>query len=230
MLDRSLRDCFSPPIPEIFESARLLDRAARAHIEGNSRSAVELIREADMQAIGDWLDPLWLRRSDAVNAIKVDGLPPIVPKVLRYQPRIAPAEMRKALVQRDGHHCRFCGMPLIRVEVRRALHKYYPDAVPWDPANVRDQHRGLQAMWFQYDHVQVHSRKGQTTLENLVAACSACNFGRDKYTLEEMRLSDPRANVRLPKWDGRRTWTGLETILPEPKRYVQDPDSLFKPA
>lgn len=229
MSDGNIRDCFSPPIPEIFESARLLDRAVRAHLEGNHRLAVDLIREADMQVIGDWLDPLWLRRSDAVKARKVDDLPPVLSREHRHQPRNAPAEMRRALVARDGHHCRFCGMPLVRAEVRKALNRLYSEAARWKSIDEKDQHRGLQVMWLQYDHVVVHSRGGQTAMENLVVACAACNFGRDKYTLEEMRLSDPRKNVRLPTWDGRRTWTGLEMILPESERCVQSPASPFKP-
>jgi hypothetical protein len=117
----------------------------------------------------------------------------------------------------------------VRAEVRKALHRLYPEAVRWKSTDEKGQHRGLQVMWLQYDHVVVHSRGGQTTMENLVVACAACNFGRDRYTLEEMRLSDPRHNVRLPTWDGRRTWTGLEMILPESQRYVQSQASAFKP-
>lgn len=230
MFDNGLRDCFSAPIPEIFEAARLLDRAVRAHLEGDHLVAVDLICKADMPVIGDWLDPLWLRRSDAVKARKVDGLPPILLRQSRYLPRNAPPEMRRALVARDGHHCRFCGIPLVRAEVRKALNRLYPEAARWRSMNEKDQHRGLQVMWLQYDHVVVHSRGGQTTMENLVVACAACNFGRDRYTLEEMRFSDPRNNMRLPTWDGRRTWTGLEMILPESERYVQSQASAFKPA
>jgi hypothetical protein len=85
MSDSNLRNCFSPPIPEIFESARLLDRAVRAHLEGNERDVIDLIRQADMPALGAWLDPLGLRRSDAVKARKVEGLPPVLPKEERHK-------------------------------------------------------------------------------------------------------------------------------------------------
>lgn len=120
MSDNNLRNCFSWPIPEIFESARLLDLAVRAHLEGNQHLTVNLIRQADMPVLGDWLDPLWLRRSDTVKARKVEGLPPGLPREERHQPRNAPTEMRRALVDRDGHHRRFCGMPLVRAEVQAA--------------------------------------------------------------------------------------------------------------
>lgn len=230
MSDDTLRDCFSPPISEIYDSARLLRSAVAAHLEGNRPIATELICEANMQVIGEWLDPLWLHQSDAVKPRKVADLPPVMPRANRHKPRHALAAMRKALIARDGHHCRFCGIPLVRAEVRKELNRLYPEAAQWNSRNEKEQHRGLQVMWLQYDHVVVHSRGGETTLENLVVACAACNFGRDRFTLEEMRLRDPRTNIRLPTWDGRQTWTGLELILPESKRYVQSPTSPFRPA
>ena len=120
-------------------------------------------------------------------------------------------------------------MPLVRPEVRKLLGKLYPDAVRWTSSRASDQHRGLQAMWLQYDHVLVHSRGGATDLDNLIIACAACNFGRDRFTLEEMQLSDPRTDIRLPTWDGRHAWNGLEMLLPESQRYFQASDSLLRP-
>jgi hypothetical protein len=120
-------------------------------------------------------------------------------------------------------------MPLVRPEVRKMLTKLYPEAARWTSARETDQHRGLQAMWMQYDHVLVHSRGGATDLGNLIVTCAACNFGRDRFTLEEMGLSDPRIDVRLPSWDGRKSWTGLERLLPEAQRYVRAADSPFTP-
>lgn len=230
MSDSTLKDCISPPIKEIFDAARLLNLAVGAHLEGNYPLAADLIRQADMPVLGDWLDPIWLRKCDAVKPCKVTGLPPVLPKAQRYQPRNPPEKMRRALVERDGHHCRFCGIPLVRAEVRKELKRLHSEAARWIPRKEQtDQHRGLQVMWLQYDHVEVHWRGGQTTIDNLVVTCPACNFGRDRFTLEEMRLSDPRKNLRLATWDGRRTWTGLEMILPESKRYLQSPASRFEP-
>jgi 5-methylcytosine-specific restriction endonuclease McrA len=223
------RQCFSPPISEIFEAADLLKRGVSAHIQGDFVAAEHYFRAADIPAIGDWLDPIWLRKSDLVRREKVTNVPPIVPKEKRYKPRIAPRSLCKALVTRDGHHCRFCGMPLVRSAIRKCINKLYPSAARWTSPKETDQHRGLQVMWMQFDHLLVHSRGGATDLENLVVACAACNFGRDRFTLDEMRLTDPRIDVRLPSWEGRHTWDGLEILLPEPLRYVQAPDSVFRP-
>jgi hypothetical protein len=223
------RQCFSPPIPEIFEAARLLDQAVAAHLRGDIEAADRYLRDSDIQAIGDWLDPIWLRKSALVKAMNVEGLPPVLPKEQRYKPRLASRALCKALVERDGHHCRFCGMPLVRPEVRKLLNKLYPDAARWTSAKETDQHRGLQAMWMQYDHILVHSRGGATDMDNIVVTCAACNFGRDRFTLEEMGLTDPRTDIRLPTWEGRLKWNGLESLLPEPERFIQAPSSFLRP-
>lgn len=231
MISDAYRDCFSSPIPEIFKAAKLLNIAVDAHLHGYSTEAEELIRQADMPIIGEWLDSIWLGGNNAIRAIrKVDGLPPVLPKEQRHQPRDAPYEMKRALVARDGHHCRFCSIPLVRPEVRKELTRLYPNAARWTSTRAPDQHRGLQVLWLQYDHVIVHSRGGETSMDNIVVACAACNFGRDRYMLAEVGLRDPRKHIRKLTWSGRADWDGLERILPESKRFQQSDESLFKPS
>lgn len=216
-----LRDCFRDPIPEIFEAALLLDEAVTAHLDGDESAADKLIRAADMPVIGEWLDSLWLGQNNAYRAIrKVDDLPPVLAKEERAQPRDATPEMKRALVARDGFHCRLCGIPLVRAEVRKALNKLYPEAVRWTGSKATEQRRGLQVMWLQYDHVLVHSRGGQTSMENIVVTCPACNFGRDRYMMSEVGFRDPRTDPRSPEWQGRGGWDGLERVLPERDRFV----------
>lgn len=218
-----LRDCFRDPIPEIFEAAQLLDDAVSAHLRAHHITADRLLRAADMPIIGEWLDSIWTGGSHAYRAIrKVSGLSPVQPKADRYLPRHAPAVMKKALIGRDGHHCRLCGIPLVRAEIRKLLTSLYPEAARWTGIREFQQHRGLQVMWLQYDHMIVHSRGGETNMENLVVTCPACNFGRDRYTLEEVGLSDPREHIRYPSWTGRNDWDGLERLLPESERYLPD--------
>jgi 5-methylcytosine-specific restriction endonuclease McrA len=214
-----LRDCFRDPIPEIFEAAILLADAASAHLKGDPERADGLLRAADMPIIGEWLDSIWLGQNNSYRAIrKVSGLPPVLPKADRPKPRAASPAMKQALVSRDGFHCRLCGIPLIRTEVRRTLNRLYPEAARWTGIKASEQHRGLQVMWLQYDHVVVHSRGGETSMENLVVTCSACNFGRDRYMMSEVGLRDPRTHPRSPSWSGWLEWEGLERILPEETR------------
>lgn len=216
-----LKDCFRKPIPEIFEAASRLATAVSAHLAGNAIAAAEALRAADMPIIGEWLDSIWLGPWLApYRAIrKISGLPSVLPKADRFLPRDATPGMKRALVARDGHHCRLCGIPLVRAEVRKKLTQLYPDAARWTGVKANEQHRGLQVMWLQYDHVVVHSRGGETSLKNLVVTCPGCNFGRDRFALEEVGLRDPRTHIRRPSWPGWGNWMGLEQILPENKQF-----------
>jgi 5-methylcytosine-specific restriction endonuclease McrA len=120
-----------------------------------------------------------------------------------------PTSGQKAqLLARDGHHCRFCGIPLIRAEVRRRFTDAYPSAARWGRRNV-EQHAALQAMWVQYDHILPNARGGATDLSNLVITCAPCNFGRTDLTLEEVGLLDPRSRPPI-----RSAWDGLERFRP----------------
>jgi hypothetical protein len=216
-----LRDCFRDPIPEIFEAAELLDRAVTAHLAGNTSEAERLLLAADVDVIGKWTESIWRRpyqnrivRADA----KFEALS-ILPEEHRAKPRDAPSAMKRELVARDGFHCRFCAMPLIRAEVRKALKQFYPDAVRWGGSTPDTQHNGFEVMWLQYDHIIPHSKGGETSLHNIVVTCAPCNYGRDNSLLSEVGFRDPRVHRRDPSWRGWRDWDGLERILPESQRF-----------
>ena len=220
-----LRDCFRDPIPEIFEAANLLSYAAKAHLAGEIARAESLLRAADIPAIGEWIDSIWSNPSNNKIGAPVTVLPPVLPKPDRHLPRDATPEMKRALVARDGHHCRLCGIPLIRADVRKLLNHHYPEAARWTGSRASDHHRGLQVLWLQYDHVVVHSRGGQTSTQKIVVTCPACNYGRDRFMMVEVGLRDPRTHPRLPSWNGWREWDGLETLLPERYRYLSTNDT-----
>ena len=117
------------------------------------------------------------------------------------------AEQTAALHQQDGFHCRFCGIPVIRAEVRKAAVKLYPEQVTWGRTNA-SQHAGFQTLWAQYDHVVPHSCGGTNELGTLVVTCAGCNFGRMSYRLEELGLLDPRDFNPV-----QSSWDGLERLL-----------------
>lgn len=110
--------------------------------------------------------------------------------------------MKNQLHLRDGYHCRFCGIPLIRKEIRAQLATLYPQALSWGRTNI-EQHAAFQAMWAQYDHILPHARGGNNDIDNLVVTCAPCNFGRMNFTLDEVGLLDPRkCEPYQSKWDG----------------------------
>lgn len=197
------RNCLRDAIPEIADAARYLDAAVSAHLNGKQDVAKELILLADIPAIGEWTESLWGKKSPYVNYRPSDALPSLS-KDKRLKIRMPTADEKRKLHLRDGYHCRFCGIPVIRKEVRERIRTAYPQALRWGKRNTQ-AHTAFQAMWAQYDHLVPYARGGTGELLNLVVTCAPCNFGRWKYTLEEVGLIDPR--LREPV---RSSWDGLE--------------------
>lgn len=200
----SFRPCLRDPIPEIFQAARYVDDAVSAHLIGDHRRADELIRLADMSTIRDWTESLWGKGGPWTQPVLVKDGPAKVAKAERLHARMPNKAGLAALVARDGFHCRFCGIPVVRAEVRALIQRAYPEALPWAAGNA-NQHAGFQALWLTYDHLIPYSRGGSSDLDNMVIACQPCNCGRSERTLEEVGLSDPR--LREPV---RSNWDGLE--------------------
>lgn len=199
----SLKRCISEPIPAIRDAARYLDAAVTAHLQGKHALAEELIRCADMPEIYRWLKLIW-----AVSEVHLISKPTVDNKSLsktdRVKDRMPTNAQKMQIHERDGHHCRFCAMPVIRPDVRKRMHAAYPDTARWG-TKEHEQHSAFQAMWAQYDHVVPHAMGGTNELENIVLACAACNFGRGGYTVAQVGVCDPRTAPPL-----RNEWDGLE--------------------
>ncbi len=199
----SPRLCLLKPIQDIFEAAEHLSVAADAHLAGDRERADASFKHADMQTVGRWTDSIWGPHQQAIlRCREVPNAPPTLPKDRRPVPRAPIGAVKRAVVLRDGHHCRFCGIPVIRKEIRELLRAEYPDSIRWGNSNGK-QHTAFQCMWLQYDHVLPNGRGGESTVENLIVTCAPCNFGRMERTLEEVGLIDPRLTAPITsKWDG----------------------------
>lgn len=200
--DAELRSCLWPPVPQIAVAAKLLDHAVGAHLDGDFHRAALLISEANLDEIRRWTEGLWGKHSQYVRPRMVTNAPPHLPPADRVPVRMPNLVERQRLELRDGLHCRFCGIPLIRKDVREKIRKSYPTI--WGRKNI-DQHAAFQAMWLQYDHVLPHARGGDNRFENLVITCAPCNYARMDFTLEELGLRDPREREPV-----RSSWDGLE--------------------
>lgn len=199
------RRCFRDPIPEIAQAALLLDKAVSAHLSGKRAEAEELICRADLPAIREWTESLWGRNSRYVTCRPLTpATSPATSALVERQKFRMTAKQKTDLLLRDGYHCRFCGIPVIRREIREKIKKFYPVALKWGNRNA-DQHAAFQAMWVQYDHIIPRSIGGTNDLSNLIVTYAPCNFARMDHTLEEVGLLDPRDFEPV-----RSSWDGLE--------------------
>lgn len=196
------------PIPEIFWAAELLAKAAVAHCSGKFDDAVRLLHQANMSAIIHWQKPIqstWPFR-------KLESEPATVPRDERPTPRMPTPETRQIVLQRDGYHCRFCGMPVIAAETRKAIAKVYGDAVlPWG-ATFETCHAAFQCLWLQFDHILPNARGGTSDADNIVITCAPCNYGRMNFTLNEVGVGNPLASEKLVRWSGYQEWDGLQAF------------------
>lgn len=209
------------PIPHIFQACEFLSSAVEAHLHGNQAAADALFRQANIPEVWNWVNPAWVVVQPNVRVQKPDGDTHQVPMAerdtvrdVRKDPRAA--KVRAAVLARDGYRCRYCGIPVVSADIRKIANKLYPDAVPWNEDPL-EQHAAFQCLWLQYDHVVPHSHGGLSSEDNVVISCALCNFGKDKYTLRQLGLSDPR--LRPPK---PISWDGLESLRvcgsPKPRR------------
>jgi 5-methylcytosine-specific restriction endonuclease McrA len=197
------RTCLREPIPEIFRAAELLRSAMHAHQAGDHQRSIDLIARTDMPEVAAWQASIWGKGNGPVVRERPVANP------LPYPPRDQLAALRepasatkRALIARDGRHCRFCGIPLIRAEVRDRILKRYAGAIRWGRKDA-DKHAAFQCLWLQYDHVVPYARGEDSTLENMIITCAACNYGRMDLALDEVGLIDPRARPPvLSDWDG----------------------------
>jgi 5-methylcytosine-specific restriction endonuclease McrA len=205
--------CFREPISEIFQAAELLDRAADAHLVSDYARADELICAADKPIIAAWTESIWGKRNPDIHQFVAQPMPlPHLSPHERPRPRMPDSATRRAILERDGFHCRFCGIPVISAEVRQFLNRAYPFAARWGSRN-HDQHAALQCMWLQFDHLVPNERGGTSDLDNVVVTCAPCNFGRMQLTIQEAGLDNPLARPLAPTWKHYAAWDGLTRIL-----------------
>jgi 5-methylcytosine-specific restriction endonuclease McrA len=208
-MKRSIKE----PIPEILEAWGVLTEAVEAHLGGDSPRAEVYFKKADLRAVWEWLNPAWVRPDLNVVFRSPPGDTRQLLKGMRDPDRDIVPATRAAVLQRDGYRCRYCGIPVVHADIRKLAHHLYPDAVPWDQFDPAKQHSAFACLWLQFDHVVPHSHGGRSSVDNVVVSCALCNYGKDKYTLRQLDLTDPRLTPPVAcGWDGLERFRAGEPL------------------
>ena len=204
-LKRSIKE----PTAAIFQSWEYLNIAVDAHISGDFQRAATYFEKSNIPEVWEWVNPCWTQpQNNIINNYPDHKL--IISKEFRDPDRNISKSVRSAVLFRDGYKCRYCGIPVVSADIRKIAHKLYPASVPWHHHAVLQQHAGFQCFWLQFDHVDPHSHGGLSSPDNVVLSCAVCNFGKDKYTLRQLGLADPRLRSPIPV-----EWDGLERLRPK---------------
>lgn len=176
-----------------------------------------------MPRIRQWTESIWGPHDQTILRVRKDpNAPAFVPIADRSKPRAPDAMLRRRLVERDGHRCRFCGIAVVDRSIRVLLQAAYPEAIPWGRRNS-EQHAAFQCMWLQYDHVLPNGRGGESSFGNMVVTCAPCNFGRMERTLSEVGVLPP-APPSKSEWDGlsRLRLARTSRPIPQPPSGIAD--------
>lgn len=199
----SRRSTLPPPAwlaQDILKLAGAVELAANGRLE-DSRAIVQTLREAEAR---DW----YVEHAQVAANHRRRVLGGTPEKRVASSRSRTPVKVRRLVWSRDHYRCRYCDLPTIppeRIKSIRALVGH--DILPWGGTNA-SRHGTLFLARAEYDHVVPVSIGGPNTVDNLVTACPSCNYGKDRWTVQELGLDDPRATEVL-----NCDWNGLSHFM-----------------
>lgn len=123
--------------------------------------------------------------------------------------RMPNTAVQKFILERDGYRCRYCGIGVIPKNILFDFGDIL--ATPAFRASTdSDRHGAVQAFRANFDHVTPANLGGSSDAENIVTCCWSCNYGKDRFTVDQIAMDDPRD--RQPE---RFEWRGLIDVAPE---------------
>lgn len=202
------RDC-PLKLPNMYDGAvSTFADAVQLFVNGQRKQCLDLLETIDNLGTTKWY--IEHGQQSGLHRNRIIGLKSKTPLPTeeRYPIR-SPARLQNAVFERDGYRCRYCSNKLISQDFLRAF------AIMLDsPRFARGTtnlttHAIIHIAWPVADHVIPWSRGGETTIDNLVASCASCNYGKAEYTIEQIGISNPFD--RPPIVDA---WDGLRFLVP----------------
>lgn len=206
----TFRRSFLPPIPEFSKAANLLSLAADALLADDLDTCADLLVQADLKPLREFS---YLLAGPIKPEIHRQSRNPVfTPVPEEGRPRMPNASRAMEVFARDGFRCRFCESKVIVKDAHRVFATFLPVEARFGSTNDT-KHFGLATLTASIDHLVPYSRGGDNSDSNLVTACGPCQYGRNRWTLEEVQILNPFDYP--PIVDG---WDGLTRLLVMKKR------------
>jgi len=212
----AIRNSLLPATPDMERAADLLSEAADMILANRDEEAVTLIQQADITTLFDVREQASRARPPVFSVHRLRKVANLLPEITKEQKAArfrSESPLGEAVFRRDGWRCRYCGCRVVPAKARKWMRKRLPGVIRWIPGANPEGHAGFWTLWASVDHVIPRARGGRNEPENLVTACTVCNFAKDEYTLEQLGLADPRS--RPPVLDG---WDGLTRLFADATR------------
>jgi hypothetical protein len=131
--------------------------------------------------------------------------------------RMPSMRVRSEIFLRDGYVCQYCSLPVVNTRVFHEFSKSI--GIEQFSSEKSDTKANGIVLGFSatVDHVDPYSSGGDSNTNNLVTTCWGCNFGKLNYSLEDLRINDPRS---LPK-KVSYAWNGLIDYIPKIKNFTK---------
>ena len=197
--------------PSFFDDAvESFSRAVGELAKGNRKESLSALSECNSEAVGKFYiehgqQSAYFR---VANRKEIDDANRLNKKV-NSSPREPTLAMKKEVFKRDFYRCRYCRLRIITDKVFSEYGRIVgPENFSNEKANTKRNGLtlGLRGV---ADHVEPYASGAITEIDNLITACYSCNFGKAGYTLNQLKIEDPRS--RQPIDNG---WRGLTEFLP----------------
>jgi 5-methylcytosine-specific restriction endonuclease McrA len=205
------RECLLPYPSEFEHAIDLLLQAAILAKQGEDQNVIQaqlLIKQMADADMRSWFDDL-AQNSGKVRLEILNRIPEKLPgNKMQKRPT---AKLENQIIQDQGFHCRYCGIRLVSnkqlVQLQKIVgHEILPNR---SRKEKRTQNTDVHGIWLltraAVDHVEPVAQGGQDVnrVENLVACCWSCNYGKGKYALKDLELDNPLCRpARKTKWSG----------------------------
>ena len=186
--------------PEWFaESAQAFRDALEAAVAGDLAGSAEHLARCR----GEEMSAYYIEHAQNAHRYRVPGLGTTSASGERSTAERYPKRLEPEVMERDGFRCRFCGVPVVLRRAQDRMNALVGDDVfPMGRTNAT-RHGVRLCLTATMDHVEPHGRGGGSGLDNLVTACTACNYGKGSHILEVLGLEDPRDREPIVTgWDG----------------------------
>ena len=200
------------PPPTWFDEQALLFRdAAEKAAKGERTEAIQVLRRIRSDEMRAWFDEDG--QMSGLHRVRRLGVHALTISPDKFDPVRSPARYERLVFERDFYTCRYCGLRLIAKEALTAFEKAVGVSEFRTQGTNAQQHGVIHALKIVADHVIPYKSGGQTSADNLVSACPACNYGKYNYTLEQLGMDDPRERPPV-----NRDWDGLGSLVAGLKR------------
>jgi hypothetical protein len=197
------------PVPTFFDDAvESFSRAVSELTKGNKKESLEALAASNAAEVGKFYidhgqQSAYFR---VINRKEIDKTNRLEKK-LNLSPRDRPS-ITKEVFERDFYRCRYCNLRIITGEVFSEYSRIVGSDIFSDEKGNNKRNGLTLGLRGVADHIEPYALGAGTEINNLITSCYSCNFGKAGYTLDQLKIEDPRS--RQPKDDG---WRGLTNYL-----------------